>query len=463
MMRKIRVRAQSGVAVALAAVLTLTAAGVAQAVTFDTDETSQVRLASSSDCPTIAKPEPFEAWFNIEDMNRRGFVDPKNQTPWPFAAKARPSDLRCRDQLQDQDRHVFIRALGTMTEESLGARPESDTEVIYDALEYVHKNRGVEIGLVLDGGTVSPSSAKNLITKRLAPISKIFWCLNGCLNTNAPSVFPYSVNHEKFITVSDTKWDSGVDPVVYSSSGNLARSQIRNYLQEASLLYNDVKLFTLFTQALRHNGGLRGHRVREQQRLSRGCAVGKDRGIWVDPFYRHWTDADRGTAVSFSPQPSTAEDHYIRQFDGVDCAVDKKIRIGMAQLTDSKATQMVNALVRLKNRGCDVKMLLTQQGGSTTISPTVVSLLKSANISARCTAVAMHTKMILIGPMTNDSGRVLFGTANMSTSALRYSEEHVITIDSRRASPAFADSIRRVYGVYMAAWTELNKTSKSCG
>lgn len=134
----------------------------------------------------------------------------------------------------------------------------------------------------------------------------------------------------------------------------------------------------------------------------------------------------------------------------------------MAQLTDSKATQMVGALVRLKSRGCDVKMLLTQQGGSTTISPKVVSLLKAGNISAKCTAVAMHTKMILIGQTTNDSGRVLFGTANMSTSALRYSEEHVITIDSRRATPEFAESIRRVYGVYMAGWTELNKTSKTC-
>lgn len=462
-MRKIRVRAQSGVAVALAAVLTLTAAGVAQAVTFDTDETSQVRLASSSDCPTIAKPEPFEAWFNIEDMNRRGFVDPKNQTPWPFAAKLAQVICGAETNSKIKIGMFFIRALGTMTEESLGARPESDTEVIYDALEYVHKNRGVEIGLVLDGGTVSPSSAKNLITKRLAPISKIFWCLNGCLNTNAPSVFPYSVNHEKFITVSDTKWDSGVDPVVYSSSGNLARSQIRNYLQEASLLYNDVKLFTLFTKRYDTMVACVATGCASSSDFPAGVQLVKDRGIWVDPFYRHWTDADRGTAVSFSPQPSTAEDHYIRQFDGVDCAVDKKIRIGMAQLTDSKATQMVNALVRLKNRGCDVKMLLTQQGGSTTISPTVVSLLKSANISARCTAVAMHTKMILIGPMTNDSGRVLFGTANMSTSALRYSEEHVITIDSRRASPAFADSIRRVYGVYMAAWTELNKTSKSCG
>ena len=127
-----------------------------------------------------------------------------------------------------------------------------------------------------------------------------------------------------------------------------------------------------------------------------------------------------------------------------------------------KATQMANALSRLKSRGCDIKMLLTQQGGSTAISPAVVEALKSANIPVKCTAIPMHTKMVLIGPMANNSGRVLQGTANMSTSALRYSEEHILTIDSRRATPEFAESIRRAYGVYMAGWTELNKTSKTC-
>ncbi len=460
-MSRFREHLKGGVAALLAVLLTLTSIGVAQAVTFDTDADGEVSLASSSDCPTIAKPEPFEAWFNIEDMNRRGYVDPRNQTPWPFAAKLAQVICGAEQGSKIKIGMFFIRALGTMTSDGLGSRPESDTEAIYKALEYVHDKRDVEIGIVLDGGSVTPSSAKNLIKKRLQDISKIYWCQNGCFNTNSSSVFPYAVEHEKFVTISNTKWASGVDPVVYSSSGNLARSQIRNYVQEAALIYNDVKLFSLFSD-----------RYDAMVVCSTGCSsdsgfpttvqLVKDRGIWVDPFYRHWTDADRGTALSFSPQPSTAEDHYIRQFDGVDCTVDKKIRIGMAQLTDSKATQMVSALVRLKSRGCDVKMLLTQQGGSTTISPKVVSLLKAGNISAKCTAVAMHTKMILIGPATNDSGRVLFGTANMSTSALRYSEEHVITIDSRRATPEFAQSIRRVYGVYMAGWTELNKTSKTC-
>lgn len=461
-MRELRVRAKGGLAALLTALLTLGGAGAAQAITFDSDSGGQVKLASETSCPTIDKPEPFEAWFNIDDMNRRGFVDPMNHTPWPFAAKIAQVICGAESGSKIKIGMFFIRAIGTMTESGLGPRPESDTEVIYDALEYVHKNRGVEIGLVLDGGSVSPSTAKNLIKKRLAPISNLYWCQNGCFNTNEATVFPYAVNHEKFITVSDTKWDSGVDPVVYSSSSNLARSQIRNYYQEGSLIYNDVKLFTLFSKRYDSMVNCATTACSSSSGFPAGVQLQKDRGIWVDPFYRHWTDADRGTAVSFSPQPSTATDHYIRQFDGVDCTVDKKIRIAMAQLTDSKATQMASALSRLKSRGCDIKMLLTQQGGATTISPTVVKSLAEARIPVKCSAIAMHTKMILIGPTTNNSGRVLQGTANMSTSALRYSEEHILTIDSRRATPAFAESIRRAYGVYMAGWTELYKTSKTC-
>lgn len=451
-----------GIAVVIAVVILLASTVHANAITFDTDSSGNVKLATTNACPTIDKPAPFEAWFNIDDMNHRGFVDPTNQTPWPFAAKIAQIVCGAAENSKIKIGMYFIRALGTMTDAGLGDRPESDPEVIYKALEYVHDHRNVEVGFVLDGGTISPSSAKNLINKRLLPFSKIFWCLNGCFNTNSSSVFPYAINHEKFLTISDTTWSDGVDPVVYSSSGNFARSQIRNYLQEGSLIYDDHKLFDIFSKRYDAMTVCAATGCSTSSSFPSGLSLVKDRGIWVDPFYRHYTDADRGTAVSFSPQPSTAVDHYIRQFDGVDCTVDKKIRIAMFKLTDSKATQMVNALVRLKSRGCDVKMLLTQQGGSTTISSTVVSLLKSASIPAKCTAVAMHTKMILIGPMTNNAGRVLYGTANMSVSGLRYSEEHVITIDSRRASPAYQESIRRVYGEYMAGWTELNKTSKTC-
>jgi len=73
----------------------------------------------------------------------------------------------------------------------------------------------------------------------------------------------------------------------------------------------------------------------------------------------------------------------------------------------------------------------------------------------------MHTKLILIGPDHN-VGRVLTGTQNMSVSGLRYNEEHVLTLDSRRASKAFQEPMRRVYEEYLNGWYELSQSTRSC-
>lgn len=475
---------------------TALAAGNAGALDFDTDD-SVIEVATTGKCPTLTEaPRPYEAWFNVDDMEVRGFFDPLNQTPWDFPKKIAQILCGARQGAEIKIGFYFIRAIGTMTQpglkagadpaSTLGTRPESDPEVIYDALEYLVKNRGVKVGLVLDGGSITPGSAKSLINRRLLTIAGIDgmntaggktdgieWCKNGCFNTNGTKTFPYAINHEKFVTISDTIWDgasgsarpaASARPAVISSSGNWARSQIRNYWQELTVVYGDRALWREFSE--RYDG--------MTYCANTGCAKNtgfpsalksklyKDRKIWVDPLANRMTDSGRGTFLTFSPQPSTVVDSYITAFDNVDCTVDKRIRIAMFKLTDTKAEKMAAALSRLKGRGCDVKMLMTQQGGSTTISKSVIKTLNKAKIPYQCTAVAMHTKLILIGPATGNNGRALHGTANMSTSGLRYSEEHTITFDARRASPEYQDDLRRVYGTYLAGWYELSQGSKKC-
>lgn len=484
--------------VALASIVLATGmvASNAFALNFDTDD-SVIKVPTTSACPTLTSaPRAYEAWFNVDDMEVRGYYDPLNQTPWDFPKKIAQVLCGARQNAEIKIGMYFIRAIGTMTQPglkagadpagSLGSRPESDPEVIYDALEYLVKERNVKVGLVLDGGSITPGSAKSLINRRLLTIAGISgipktaggktdgieWCSNGCFNTNSSKTFPYAINHEKFVTISDTIWDgasgsarsaSSAKPAVISSSGNWARSQIRNYWQELTLIYNDKELFKQFS--MRYDG--------MTYCANTGCSKNtgfptdlknslyKDRNIWVDPSIRG-TDSGRGTFITFSPQPSTVVDSYIAAFDNVDCTADKRVRIAMFKLTDSKATTMAKSLSSLKKRGCDVKMLLTQQGGATTISKSVISLLNKAKISYKCTAVAMHTKLILIGPSTGNNGRALHGTANMSTAGLRYSEEHTITFDARRAAPAYKDDLRRVYGTYLAGWYELSQGAKTC-
>jgi hypothetical protein len=445
----------------LAALLPTPATTPSSAATFERDPHGDLKTASAAACPTIDRPPPMDAWFNITDLEQRGRSDP-GQEPWDFAKKIAQVVCGAAPKSEIKIGMYFTRALGTMTATGLGPKPEADAEVIYAALEWVHANRGVTIGLVQDSS--SSSTDESRVTRRLGRIAKLYWCTNGCFNTNPATVFPSAVIHEKFLTISDTVWDDdgGSHPMVLSMSGNFARSQVRNYSQELTALYGDKKMLDLFEARFDGMAHCAKTGCRTASGFPSGLRLTKQRNIWVDPIYRHYTDAGRGTSVSFSPQSQGARDFYIQQFDDVDCAVDPKIRIAMYKLTDAKALSMVNALVRLRDRGCDIKMLLTSPGGSAAISASAAKLLRTARIPTRCTTTAMHTKLILIGPAHGNSGRSLSGTQNMSVSGLRYNEEHVITMDTRRASAAYREPMRRVYGEYLDGWYELSLQTRAC-
>ena len=452
-----------GTALALALV---TAVLPANALTFSRNGAGTIELPQGKVCPTLSQTPPaYDGWFNIDEMERRGFWDPKNQTAWDYSRKL--SQIICGAAKNSEIRigMYFIRALGTMSGNALGTRAESDPEVVYAALEWVKKNRNVAIGLIVEGSALMPADAKDQVAVRLRSIATVRYCTNGCLNTNASSVYPFAIDHEKFLTISDTVWANsarGPHPAILSMSGNFARSQLRNYHQEATLIYDDHKMWQQFDYRYdaMHSCATTG--CPTSKGFPKGLALKRERKIWVDPIYRHYTDAGRGSTVSFAPATPQARDFYIQQFDDVDCTVDRNIRIAMFKLTDSKAEQMVQALTRLKSRGCDISMLLTSSAGQVSISPAVVKVLNRAKIPARCTTVAVHTKMILIGPARSNAGRALVGTQNMSVSGLRYNEEHVITFDTRTASAAYRESVRRLYGEYLNGWYELAQNTRAC-
>lgn len=475
---------RTGVTLAALALVTGLAVAPATAADFTIDESTQEaaqvgsigalsnNTAPPTSCPTLkSPPRTIEVWFNTDDMDYRGYMDPKNQRPWSFINKAAQIICGAAQGATIKIGMYFIRAIGT------AERPESDSQMIWNALWWVRENRGVKTELVLDGGGITSAAGKESIKKELGKIRdlKISWCYNGCFDTNVNTKFPYAINHEKFVAISNTVWDG---PAVYSSSGQFARSQVRTYWQEATLIYGDQKLHDLFDARFRMmkecSGSIRGDaNCRSGKDLKNvyksfpnlSFSLAKERGIWVDKQYRHPTDSKRGTTVSFSPQDNTVTDYYTSQFGDMDCGVDKTVRVAMYRLTDTRSAKFIEVMGKLKKAGCDVKVLLSQKGGATTISKKVAKAIKKAGLSSqvRCTAIPIHTKLILIGPADSNAGRVLMGTANMSTSGLRYSEEHVITIDSRRITDAkVAEDFREAYGVYLAGWNELNQGNKAC-
>ena len=468
------------------------AASPAYAIDFDIDPATQEAKqvggqgalsagGTVTSCPTLtSEPRTVEAWFNTDDMDYRGYMDPNNQTPWSFANKTAQIICGAAKGATIRIGMYFIRAIGSPD------RPETDSQMVWNAMWYVNKNRGVKIEMVLDGGGITSSAGKASIRKELATFkADLKWCYNGCFDTNVSSKFPWAINHEKFVAISKTNWgktsndpnvaDGG--PAIYSSSGQFARSQVRTYWQEATLLYNDVELYNQFNGRFLMmkacSGSTRGSAACRSgsslKSAAKSAGVGftlkKERGIWVDKQYRHPTDSGRGTTVSFSPQPALGvTDYYTTQFSGVDCGVDNKIRVAMYRLTESRAAKFIEVVGKLKKKGCDIQVLLSQKGGAQTISKVVSKAIKKAGLSSqvKCTATPIHTKVILIGPQDNSAGRVMMGTANMTTAGLRYSEEHVITLDSRRMDPKPAEDFRHVYGVYLAGWNDLKQGSKAC-
>ena len=451
------------VAVAMVGAVSTTA----DAITFKTQDGAIAVPTADDPCPTFKTPPPYSTWFNIADMEKRGYWDGKDPAPWDYSKKLSQVICGAADGATIDIGMYFMRALGTQKDNMLGSRPESDPEMVYAALEYVAKERGVKIGVVLEGNKLRMTAGdKANLAERFSRIKNISlkYCKAGCLNTS--NSFPSAVSHEKFLTISDTIWagDKGKPkhPAVLSLSGNFARSQLRWYHQEVTLVYDDAELVRQFAGRYDDMYYCAKTKCSSSSGFAKVQKLKKERGIWTDTFYRHYTDAGRGTAVSFSPQPKSAPDFYIKQFDDVDCAVDSSIRIAMFKLTDSKAQRMADSLKSLKKRGCDINLLLTAEGGTTKISPKVVKIMKKSKVPFSCVGVATHTKMILIGPSRGNEGRALVGTTNMSTSGLRYNEDHVLTFDTRRASSDYIEPMRRLYSDYMTGWYEMSKDAGSC-
>src|SRR3712207_1441783 len=171
-------------AAVLAVVLALGLTGPAGAVTFSRDPDGSVRAPAGSACPTLSNPAPYQTWFNLEDMEERGYQDPRGVEAWDFSTKIAQIVCGAARGARIEIGMYFIRAIGTMTATGWGERPESDPEVVYDALEWVKAHRGVTIGLVLDGGEITPEVARKQETERLAKILDLSYCDNGCFNTN---------------------------------------------------------------------------------------------------------------------------------------------------------------------------------------------------------------------------------------------------------------------------------------
>lgn len=441
------------------------------ATDFSTDSSGNLKepTATGSACPTLSNINPIEVWYNTTDIDERGYRDPGNQDPWPLMTKTAQIICGAADNAHIRIGMFFMRALGTMTDTSLGSRPETDPEVVYNALEWVHDNRNVTIDIVLEAKPM-PTATRKQMTQRLEGIANISYCDRGCMNQAARSRFPDAINHEKIIAIDHTIWGDSDgntgsdDSAVLSSSGNWARSQTRTYYQESVLVYGDAR----YQQYL-------ADRVDTMIICADGCKTTKgwpatqknwlinQRDIWVDPLYSHQTSDGRGTWVSFAPAPKTMRNYYLQALDKVDCTVQDKIRIAMFRMTDGASVDIVKRLKKLKSQGCSIKVMLTSPVGGWSVSSKVKKKMKAADIWLKCSAIPLHTKILLIGSDTGNEAKIVTSTATMGVVSLTQSDEHTTVFDSTRATiGTYAEAIRRAYGQYAEGWDEISHQAKGC-
>ncbi len=442
--------------------------------------------ASGGSCPTLSNIRPIEVWYNLDDMNTRGYSDPGNHEAWPFMVKTAQVICGAAQNAEIRIGMYFIRALGTMTSAGEGSRPESDPEVVYNALEWVHKNRNVKITIVLEKRAM-PQATRDLVSKRLSGIASVSYCSHGCFNTRSKATKIVTkatatteastreidyINHEKIVTISHTVWGKSDgnagsdDSVVLSSSGNWARSQTRLFYQDTVLVYGDAKYTTLMSN--RFDAMLycakTGCKKNTGFPADQKAWLKSKRSIWVDPIQSgHPTASGRGTWVAFAPAPTSTRDYYLQAFDKVDCAVQNKIRIAMFRLTDDASKKFAGRLAEMKKQGCDIKIVLTSPVGNYSVTSYVKKKLKKAGIWFKCSPISLHTKLVLIGSKTGLDAKVITSTAAMGVLSLTQSDEHTTIFDSSRATlPGYAEAIRHAYGEYMGGWTEIAKESKGC-
>jgi hypothetical protein len=486
------------------------------AITFDVDSRASIAMPTTSKCPTLTEPpRSYEAFFTIDDRDLRGSGD-ENNAPWDYPKKIAQVICGARQNAQIRIAMYYVRAIGTLnkpglqntdnsgynTSTSYGSSPETDTEVIWNALEWVAKNRNVRIGIVLE--KPATSYVTNLIEKRLKKLAgfkgftsptsgAIQYCRRGCFSIAAPTKDSDTLDHEKFMAISDTIWDDNstaprsigkAKPIVWSSSGNWSRSNMRTYIQDSTLIYNDKKLYEWFD--VRYSGMAECSRsgCAKNTKFPTAPAVNFTKSVnlkkslpkleskrWVDFLNPHGTDSGRGTFVTFSPQRRSVIDPYIAAMDSVDCTVDNQVRIAMFKITSARAAEVAKSMQSLVSRGCNLQVLLSQTGGAYKIESDVLKKMKTYltgtsskkfNSIVKCTSVQLHTKLVMVGPPTNNNGRFITGTTNMDWTGLYSADEHTLTFDVKRASAQYQPDLRRLYGQYMSAWSAINSASQTC-
>ncbi|HKG52452.1 MAG TPA: phospholipase D-like domain-containing protein [Actinomycetales bacterium] len=344
---------------------------------------------------------------------------------------------------------------------------DSEAKVILRSLEKMHRYRGVHIEVLAEAMPYKVNDTAKL-RRTVGKFATVHTCSKGCRS----DVRAEGNMHQKFVTVTDMTWSKGKDPVVWTSSANWDKKQLRRYWQTGVLVYNDRTLarefdarFESMRTCSRAGGCGRWKPSVFGARLSDAYKVVSRNGVWQDAGF-DWRagQAGSGTKIAFSPTRQ-GFDPVTTELTRYTCTPKHRtIRIGVFRMSVYRGLKIAKAFGDLRRRGCDVKAVLSTSGRSSAAKHGVKDM-RSQGIATTCVDL-MHDKFAyldVVDRTTKVPRKVLWtGSQNFTGAGVNFNDDLMMVMDATDARGQRASDIRALAGAYLGRWAALTRHRTGC-
>jgi hypothetical protein len=346
----------------------------------------------------------------------------------------------------------------------------ADVQAILRPLERVARYRRVRVRLLLEGRLYPRDSTLARSLPLLRRFATVVLCQQGCHNERLETgPTGHSTMHHKFVTVSDTRWRSGIDPVVVSSSGNWSTSQLHMW-QSASIVYGDPVLTRDFSTQFETMLACAspGRCASWASRLVRlglspttyGMTVAD--GLWADRHpVVHQGSPGRGTSVFFSPRRTG--DFLVSALQSYTCTpAHHTVRVAHMFITPARRG-VLDALVALRSRGCTVSMVWETPGNGDYSAG--VALSRGLGFTPRCID-GLHDKVVSVDAVDQRTGvpdrSVWTGSQSLGNYALRRNDEAQLRLRTTGTTGTATKEVGASIAAYQRHLSQIEAASRTC-
>lgn len=351
-----------------------------------------------------------------------------------------------------------------------------DVESIVRAMEIVATKRDVSIEIVLDGSPYAKGTPVHKATlDRLDDIGAYYLCPYGCRSQDTRTLpngkQSTELQHNKFVVITDTIWNTRLDPLVIQSSANWSASQLSTRHQSAVMIHDDPVLAKHFdvrweslvacaapdSSCAEWNDGLDELGLDPAQ-----YSVDKVDGVWFDRDLAAMDGTTgRGIQVLFSPWAHA--DPIGADLGVYDCEGEHN-RVWVAHLFISRfRPDVINGLADLMQRGCDVRIIVSSF--DRVHNSVGILMMRDAGLRVSCVS-KVHDKIVLVDAVNRNTGKaekaLWIGSHSFGYDALRAGDEALLRLtDDVPGARERADN-RALWQEHRDQWTFLKARTTAC-